>query len=451
MTTPDFRPTHVVPQGGLPAWEAPDVSRPTEPLDPLLPVQLIGRRGDWGQILCANGWSAWVDGRLLVSVPQDPPVAGQPGARTADPRPLLARVEESLSQYRRAVEDLTAGRTDGEGFRRRTPGLRVGVVVEGESVWLYDAEHERWVYCDGTHLITYATSSSPGNSGPPPREPTQVAARPPADPPEPPAAGPEPTQVVASAAPDASRATPPDPTQVVTPPTNDHAPPPAPTQAVGRAPNGPPHNGRAAASDPTRVVADDPNRPPDNGSSTPREPTRVAADDPNRPPDNGSSTPREPTRVVADDPNRPPDNGSSTPPEPTRVVADAPNGPPGSGEPAPPDPARVVSGRPAHAADAGGDDASGGEPTRVVTAEPSELPHNGRAAPPDSTRVVADDPGEPSDNGPTAAPEPTRVVDGGSARSDEGRGDDARGGEPTRVVEPGERAAPHPPTRPGDG
>lgn len=83
MATSDFRPTHVVPQDGLPAWEAPDVSRPTEPLDPLLPVQLISRRGDWGQIVCSNGWSAWVDGRLLVSVPQGPPAAGQPHARTA--------------------------------------------------------------------------------------------------------------------------------------------------------------------------------------------------------------------------------------------------------------------------------------------------------------------------------------------------------------------------------
>ncbi|MFF0066000.1 hypothetical protein ACFYRC_31565 [Streptomyces sp. NPDC005279] len=164
MTIEDFSPTHVVPQGGLPAWEAPDVSRPTEPLDPLLPVRLVDRRGDWGQIVCANGWSAWVDGRLLVSVPHEPPAAGQPLARTADPRPLLARVEESLSLYRRAAQELTSGQADGETFRRRTQGLRVGMVVDGESVWLYDAEHERWVYCDGTRLSTYAASSGPGRT-----------------------------------------------------------------------------------------------------------------------------------------------------------------------------------------------------------------------------------------------------------------------------------------------
>ncbi|MFF3322632.1 hypothetical protein [Streptomyces sp. NPDC002889] len=168
MTTAAFHPTHVVPQDGLPAWEAPDVTRPTASLDPLLPVQLVERRGDWGQIVCANGWSAWVDGRLLVAVPREPPAAGQPLARTADPRALMARVEESIARYRTAAEDRAAGRTDGEGFRRRTQGLRVGMVVDGESVWLYEAEHERWVYCDGIRLSTLAADSAPSAAAPAP-------------------------------------------------------------------------------------------------------------------------------------------------------------------------------------------------------------------------------------------------------------------------------------------
>ncbi|MFE9368995.1 hypothetical protein ACFYM2_04345 [Streptomyces sp. NPDC006711] len=162
MTTADFRPTHVVPQDGLPAWEAPDVERPTVPLDALLPVRLVDRLGDWGRIVCANGWSAWVDGRLLVAVPQEPPGARGPLTRTADPRPLLAKTEDAVAGYRRAVEELAGGRVDGESFRRRTRGLRVGMVVDGESVWLYDAEHERWVYCDGVRLSTYAAEEGPG-------------------------------------------------------------------------------------------------------------------------------------------------------------------------------------------------------------------------------------------------------------------------------------------------
>ncbi|MFJ6838623.1 hypothetical protein [Streptomyces sp. NPDC091209] len=161
MTSPDFRPTHVVPQDGLPAWESPDPSRPTAPLDALLPVELVDRLGDWGRVVCANGWSAWVDGRLLIAVPQVPPAATRPLARTADPRPLLARVEEALSDYRKAAEDLASGDLEAETFRARTQGSRIGVVVDGESLWLYDGEHERWVYCDGTRLSTFAAERAP--------------------------------------------------------------------------------------------------------------------------------------------------------------------------------------------------------------------------------------------------------------------------------------------------
>lgn len=230
---PDFRPTHVVPPDGLTAWETPDTARPTDPLDALLPVRLAERRGDWAYVVCSNGWAAWVDGRLLVSVPRTPPAPGRPLARTADPRPLLARAEEALNQYRRAAQDLAEGRSDGEGFQQRTRGLRVGMVVDGESVWLYDAEHERWVFCDGRQLSTYAAQSGPGSgtaftgpgtAGP---EPTRVvtadgppeAAEDPG-PPEPVASdGPGPTRVVTSEGP-------PEPTRVVT------ADEPEPTRVV---------------------------------------------------------------------------------------------------------------------------------------------------------------------------------------------------------------------------
>ncbi|SPF02497.1 hypothetical protein SMA5143A_3252 [Streptomyces sp. MA5143a] len=205
MTTPGFLPTHVVPPGGLPAWEAPDPARPTVPLDALLPVQLLDRLGDWGQVLCANGWSAWVDGRLLVAVPQAPPAAGTGPARTADPRPLLARAEEALARYRTEAEALAAGRLDGGAFRDRMKGLRIGVVVDGDSLWLFDAAHERWVYCDGTRLSTFAVAGEPQEDPGPPAAaapapaPSRVAAPDPGAAPSPaearaPAPAPEPTR-----------------------------------------------------------------------------------------------------------------------------------------------------------------------------------------------------------------------------------------------------------------
>ncbi|MFJ3499487.1 MULTISPECIES: hypothetical protein [unclassified Streptomyces] len=254
---PDFRPTHVVPRDGLPAWEAPDPGLPTAPLDAFLPVRLEERSGDWGRIRCSNGWTAWVDARLLVGVPDDPPAAGRPLTRTADPRPLIARAEDALGRYRRAAEELGAGRLDGEAFRLRTRGLRVGMVVDGESVWLYDAEHERWVYCDGAGLSTYAAAAAPSVTAAPPaapadappegeagvveRPPTQVVEQPPGTVERPP------TQVVEQS-PEAADA---PPTQVVQqPPETSEAPPtrvarpssgaadPPPTRVVERPPTG---------------------------------------------------------------------------------------------------------------------------------------------------------------------------------------------------------------------
>ncbi|MFH8786844.1 hypothetical protein [Streptomyces roseoverticillatus] len=159
---PGFLPTHVVPPDGLATWTAPDGAEPTAPLDPLLPVRLVERRGDWGQVLCSNGWAAWTDARLLVVLPQGPPAAGGPLVRTEDARTLLTRVQETLGQYRRAMEDLAAGRTDTETFGRTTRGLRVGAVVDGDALWLYDAERDLWCYCDGTAMAALASTAGPG-------------------------------------------------------------------------------------------------------------------------------------------------------------------------------------------------------------------------------------------------------------------------------------------------
>ncbi|MFF4380680.1 hypothetical protein [Kitasatospora sp. NPDC001547] len=168
-----FRPTHVAPPDGLASWEAPDPGRPATRLDPLLPLRLLDRRGDWARILCSNGWTAWVDGRLLVALPQTPPTAGAPPARTADPRPALAEAGGALARYRALLEDLATGALDLEAFRERTRGLRIGLVVDGEAVWLFDPVHDRWCYGDGLQLQTYAATDHPvapasPRTGPPP-------------------------------------------------------------------------------------------------------------------------------------------------------------------------------------------------------------------------------------------------------------------------------------------
>ncbi|MFE5770433.1 hypothetical protein ACFQ7O_18945 [Streptomyces sp. NPDC056485] len=211
-----FHPTHVVPREGLPAWEEPDASRPTAALDPFLPVRLLARRGEWGEILCANGWSAWVDGRLLVPVPEPPPAGGRPTARAEDPPALLARAAEALERYRRAAGDLASGRCGAEDFRQALRGLRAGIVIDGDSVWLYEQDSGRWLYGDGTGLVTYAVDEGPG-------------VPPEAQPPEPEPSEPEPferqpEQPRQPSEPRHSRAEPPtppaghEPTRIVTPP-----------------------------------------------------------------------------------------------------------------------------------------------------------------------------------------------------------------------------------------
>ncbi|OEJ97563.1 SH3 domain-containing protein [Streptomyces thermolilacinus] len=367
----DFRPSHVVPRHGMPAWDTPGTARPTVPLDPFLPVQLLERMGDWARVLCSNGWSAWVDGRLLVSVPEDPPAAAHDMARAADPRPLLARAEASLGRYRGAAEDLAAGRVDGEGFRRGTAGLRLGVVVEGEAMWLYDAEHERWLYCDGTRLAEYATSSTPSATPPPP-------------PPEPPAQG-------------ATRMAPPgdagdgdaaagaqggaaghEPTRVV--PVRADEPPPAGPAAP---PVGPPHGRSPAGYEPTRVVQA-PGPGPAQGARAPDAPPDAPPDASPGGPDSGPVPPRadaghEPTRLARApdaEPARP-----ARPPgaEPTRVVRPGAGGParaePGGAAPVPDD----DDGAGSRGADGPDDSHPSGRPSAAEPTRVADLPAAGRA------------------------------------------------------------------------
>lgn len=176
-----FRPTHVAPPAGMATWAAPDPARPATRLDALLPVRVVARQGDCAQILCSNGWTAWVDGRLLVALPEPPPTAGGPPTRTADPRPALVEAEAAVARYRALLEDLAAGALDLEAFRERTRGLRIGLVVDAEALWVFDAVRDRWCYCDGLQLQTYAATDRPvpGPSPTPPPAPSPAPAAPP--------------------------------------------------------------------------------------------------------------------------------------------------------------------------------------------------------------------------------------------------------------------------------
>lgn len=67
---PAWIPTHVVPAGGMAAWAAPDPTQaPVVTLAERLELAVDERAGDWARVRAVNGWTGWVDGRLLVARP----------------------------------------------------------------------------------------------------------------------------------------------------------------------------------------------------------------------------------------------------------------------------------------------------------------------------------------------------------------------------------------------
>lgn len=61
--------THLIPQGGLRAWDTPDPAKaPITEVAAGLEVQVVEQQGAWARVVFSNGWSAWVDGRVLKEV-----------------------------------------------------------------------------------------------------------------------------------------------------------------------------------------------------------------------------------------------------------------------------------------------------------------------------------------------------------------------------------------------
>lgn len=68
VPAPAWTPTHVVPTGGMAAWDAPDPARPPiANLQAGVELTVLAQSGAWAQVRGSNSWSGWVDGRLLVA------------------------------------------------------------------------------------------------------------------------------------------------------------------------------------------------------------------------------------------------------------------------------------------------------------------------------------------------------------------------------------------------
>jgi len=61
--------THLVPATGMASWDAPDPTRPPSvTLAAGVQLSIIEQQGAWSRVMGSNGWTGWVDGRLLVGL-----------------------------------------------------------------------------------------------------------------------------------------------------------------------------------------------------------------------------------------------------------------------------------------------------------------------------------------------------------------------------------------------
>jgi hypothetical protein len=66
-SVPTWAPTHVVPAGGIGAWDVPDAARrPIAVLPERTELVVLSWMGEWARVGMENGRIAWVDGRLLA-------------------------------------------------------------------------------------------------------------------------------------------------------------------------------------------------------------------------------------------------------------------------------------------------------------------------------------------------------------------------------------------------
>lgn len=86
-----FAPTHRVPASGTRAWAQPDPSQqPVAELAGGVELRVDEMQGAWAKVTGSNGWTGWVDGRLLEGLSAAPAQAAVPTAAAAPASGLAA-------------------------------------------------------------------------------------------------------------------------------------------------------------------------------------------------------------------------------------------------------------------------------------------------------------------------------------------------------------------------
>lgn len=79
-TTAGWVASHRAPREGMDAWNLPDPAiAPASELEGSVEVEVVETAGEWARVRGHNGWTGWVDGKLLEQI--DP--SGAPGDQRA--------------------------------------------------------------------------------------------------------------------------------------------------------------------------------------------------------------------------------------------------------------------------------------------------------------------------------------------------------------------------------
>jgi len=136
-----FDPTHAAPAAGLKTWVSPG-GEPAADIPSGLEVQLAERQGDWARVICSNGWSTWVDGRVLIDL----------AALQSAALDVVNRLDAALKQYEKVINEAVANPVDDQEFRRRA--FEAGMVVSDGEAWFLDLANGRWCRYDGFTVTT---------------------------------------------------------------------------------------------------------------------------------------------------------------------------------------------------------------------------------------------------------------------------------------------------------
>ena len=150
-----WQPTHAVPAGGLPAWNAPDPAAPpvTQVAERLL-VRVLESNGAWARVVFENGWSGWLDGRRLtpLAAQPTPPLPGQPTPPPPEDA-VSAAMRQAVEACRKLLDDFEQRRIDEQALRAGL--LDAAVIRLPGCLVLLDMEQGRWARFDGSRLDVF--------------------------------------------------------------------------------------------------------------------------------------------------------------------------------------------------------------------------------------------------------------------------------------------------------